>query len=138
MQEFIQEPNLSLEELLSCFTNRYPRSAIHFRELLHHARFRRPFQLKGVANYLVGLKMIGPIRPCANQLAARLLKWVEWLERTFSTTSRFFREFPKCRSERIIALDVFALADRPRAIVFVRPKRAAGVNDKHLQPPANK
>src|SRR5262249_20580090 len=71
-------------------------------------------------------------RPCAELLAARLPECAERDERTFGRAAGFFRELAPRGRERVLALVIKALRDRPGAVVLPGPERPAHMHQQHL------
>src|SRR5690348_6862473 len=68
-----------------------------------------------------------------HHLAARLAHRGEVVERSLDRKAGLLGELALRRVERVLAFDVLALRDRPRALVAVLPERAAGMHQQDLE-----
>jgi len=130
----MEEGGQVVEESLLLFANvsagvvdSEPLAAVDFGDLDAAFGARRPFDLAGVADQLrrVAISLKGP---CGGDLAALLPDRAEIEELAAGLEAGLFLELAAGGVERMFVVVIFALGNRPCALVFLRPERAAGMD----------
>jgi hypothetical protein len=115
---------VTLADVLSRFCKRKPSAAIYFRNFQQSAQARGPFNLKRVANQIVWIYFAFK-GPRCDSLSASLRHVAQRIEPSVSDEPCFFVELTLGCLQRVFALLVFALRNRPCSVILFRPEWAA-------------
>ncbi|CKP85264.1 Uncharacterised protein [Mycobacterium tuberculosis] len=128
----VEKTPLPLEQFGACPRYRKPAHPVDLGELTHLARALRPVQFEGAAS-CVGDVQIRPDTEHGHHLAAGLFQRPEVDSRPVRHAQPdLLGELAPGGQPRIFAAGVFALRDRPSAVVLSRPKRAARMRQKDV------
>src|ERR1017187_2230205 len=132
LSKLVQERCLTFQDLTPCGFYSEPSCPIHLWKFLLPTGSRRPFHRKRVALQLgrIEVRANGPRK---DQLAARLLEWLQSYEFTGRLNAGLFFELAFGCSQRVLLLHKLALRYRPGRIILLCPERAAGMNQQHFQ-----
>src|SRR5260370_32081356 len=128
-QQPINKFNLPREYLPACVSRDEPFSAIDFGKLLLASALRRPFQLECIRLQFRDGKISFDC-PWNDFLLARLHQHPQIPEVAAGLRSELFGKFSYGGGERLLAVFIFSLRDRPCPKVFLSPERTAGVNQE--------
>src|SRR5205085_6564078 len=109
-----------------------PAHAVDLGEFARFPRPGRPFQREDVASDR-GRIAIALDRPRVDRFPAFLPDGRERDEVAFDSEPRFLEQLATRGHEWILELADLALRDAPRARVLLRPERAAGMGEQHLE-----
>ena len=101
-----------MQEPLACLGGREPSRSVNLREGANLTAPRRPFHFESIGGERLGIK-ISRNRPSSDTLAARLGDLTQGLELAFGSVTGLLSKLALGGGERIFALGVLALGDRP-------------------------
>src|SRR5262245_45047988 len=130
----IDERRLARQDFFARLLRREPSGGIDFGKALLAAALRRPFELETIRREGRGIEIAldGEGR---DHLLARLLYRAEIEQRAGrKCAAELLGELALGRRKRIFVFAVFALRDRPGALVLVRPERTARMREQKLDP----
>ena len=131
--EVVEQRDLSLVDLAPSLGEIEPGGAVNLRKLPHLARARWPLQRERVAPDRGGVD-VRLDRPDMDQLACHLPHRSERDCRSRQREPGLFEELPVRGVQKVLVRLDLSLGDRPGMGVFVRPERAARMNEEDLQP----
>src|SRR5258708_37215666 len=128
-QQPINEFNLPREYLPACVGRDEPLRAIDFGKLFLASALRRPFQLECIRLQFRDRK-VSLDCPGNDLFLARLHKHTQIPEVAAWLGPQLLAKLASCRGERLLAVFIFSLRDRPCPKVLFSPERTAGVNQE--------
>src|SRR6266436_1446065 len=128
-QQPIDKFSLPREYLPACLSRDGPFGAIDFGKLLLASAPRRPFHLECIRLQFRGRK-VSFDGPGNDLLLARLHQHTQIPEVAARLHPQLLAKLASRRGERVLALFIFSLRDRPCPKVLFSPERTAGVNQE--------
>src|SRR5829696_180157 len=131
----VEEDALAREKLLAGFFQGEPAGAVDLGERLLAPALRRPLELEAVAADRRHVE-IALSRKGDDALAARLDGLSQGLQLALQGDAELLRELAPGGGFRILAVEIFALRNRPGAGVLPGPERPAGMHEEDAELPA--
>src|SRR5262249_29984775 len=107
--------------------------AVDLRKFFRPAGSRRPFDFKSVAFQFEVVRQIAFKRPGVNRLAGFLFDGTQRNPICRRFDSELFFKFTPRAGQQILSWRCFAFGNRPRAVIFVSPKRATRMNQEKFE-----